>query len=177
MPAKHHFINTLLIAATLLPVTIVHAAQPILAVLQYQDGAKTKFAPIREQSGAVTAPSAGKPQTTWQLNPGDLLTGTAPPADRIIRFYSAVNNQPVLLCTVLVKYYPQAGKWVPGYRMEDRIVLMRDGADFKPIPAGTGDIELVLMVGTTLPNVDGYYSALQFGIPFKAVGIDAWVVN
>jgi hypothetical protein len=177
MPTKRHFINTLLIAALLLPAGVVHAAQPILAVLQYQDAAKTKFAPIRAQSGAVTSPAAGKPQTTWQLNSGELRSGATPPADRIIRFYSAINNQPVLLCSVLVKYYPRDGKWAPGYRMEDRIVLMRDGANLKPIPAGTGDVELVLMIGTTLPNVDGYYSALQFGIPFKPVGIDAWVVN
>ena len=178
MLTKRHFINTLLIAAVLLlPADIVHAAQPVLAQLQYQDGAKIKSAPIRAQTGTVTSPVAGKPQTAWRLSAGDARSGSAPPAERVIRFYHAVNNQPVLLCTVLVKYYPRDGKWKPAYHLEDRIVLMRAGENFRPIPAGTGDIELTLMIGGSLPNVDGYYSSLQFGLPSKAVGIDTWEVN
>ncbi len=178
MPTKRHVINTLLIAAVLLlPVGVVHAAQPILAQLHYLDGAKTKSVPIREQAGSVPSPAAGKPQTVWLLSAGDTRSGDAPPAERIIRFYHTVNNQPVLLCSVLVKYYPQDGKWKPAYHMQDRIVLMRDGTNFKPIPAGTGDIELTLTIGTSLPNVDGYYSTLQFGLPSKVVGIDTWEVN
>ncbi len=178
MPAKRHFIYTLLIAAVLLlPAGIVHAAQPVLAQLKYQEGTKIKSAPIREQSGIIPSPAAGKPQTAWVLSAGDTRSGDVPPAERVMRFYHAVNNQPVLLCSVLVKYYPRDGKWEPAYRMQDRIVLMRDGANFKPIPAGTGDIELTLMIGTSLPNVDGYYSTLQFGLPSKAVGIDTWEVN
>ena len=178
MPMKHHFLNTLLIAAALLlPAGVAQAAKPVLATLQYQDGAKTVSVPIREQAGSVASPKTSKPQSVWVLNAGDTRGGSAPPADRIIRLYHSVNTQPVLLCTVLVKYYPGNGKWIPTYQMQDRIVLMRNGANFKPIPADTGDIELTLMIGTSLPNVDGYYSKLQFGLPSKSVGIDAWVVN
>ena len=178
MLIKRHFINTLLITAVLwLPVEAVHAAQPILAQLKYLEGAKTKSAPIRAQAGIIPSPAVGKPQAVWLLSAGETLSGNAPAAERVIRFYHAVNNQPVLLCTVLVKYYPHDGKWVPAYHMEDRIVLMRAGENYRPIPAGNGDIELALMIGTSLPNVDGYYSSLQFGLPSKAVGIDTWEVN
>jgi hypothetical protein len=178
MPIKRRLIHNLLITAVLLlPAGIVHAAPPVLAQLQYLEGEKIKTAPIREQAGAVPSPAAGKPQTAWVLGSGDKRSGDAPPAERIIRFYHNVNNQPVLLCNVLVKYYPRDGKWEPAYHMQDRIVLMRDGASLKPIPAGTGDIGLTLMIGTSLPNVDGYYSSLQFGLPSRTVGIDAWEVN
>ena len=179
MPTKRHVTHALLIAVVvlLLPPSVVYAAKPILAQLQYQEGAKTISVPIREQAGNVSSVRTGKPQAAWVLNAGDARSGSAPPADRIIRLYHIINGQPVLLCSVLVKYYPRDGKWEPAYRMQDRIVLMRDGANFKPIPAGTGDIELTLMIGTSLPNVDGYYSKLQFGLPSKSVGIDAWKVN
>ncbi len=178
MPMKPHFLKSLLIALTLLlPVGAAHAAKPILATLQYQEGTKTVSVPIREQAGSVVSPKTSTPQVVWLLNTGDARSGSEPPADRVIRLYHTVNAQPVLLCTVLVKYYPSNGKWIPTYHMEDRIVLMRAGAIFKPIPADTGDIELTLMIGTSLPNVDGYYSKLQFGLPSKPVGIDAWIVN
>ncbi len=178
MPIKRCLIRNLLIAALLLlPASIVHAAPPVLAKLQYLEGEEIKTAPIREQAGAVPSPASGKPQTAWVLSAGDSRSGEAPPAERIIRFYHKVNSQPVLLCSVLVKYYPRNGKWEPAYHMQDRIVLMRDGDKFKPIPAGTGDIGVTLMIGTSLPNVDGYFSSLQFGLPSKSVGIDIWEVN
>ncbi len=178
MPMKPHFLKSLLIALSLLlPVGVAHAAKPVLATLQYQEGTKTVSVLIREQAGSVVSPKTSAPQAVWLLNSGDVRSGSAPPADRVIRLYHNVNAQPVLLCTVLVKYYPSNGKWIPTYHMQDRIVLMRDGATFKPIPADTGDIELTLLLGTSLPNVDGYYSKLQFGLPSKSVGIDAWIVN
>jgi hypothetical protein len=177
MSTTHPSIKALLLASALLSANVAQAAAPVLAQLDFQDGAKTKSTPIRELAGRIPSPAAGKPQTAWVLRAGDARSGDTPPPERVIRLYHTVNGQPVLLCTVLVKYYPHDGKWQPAYHLQDRIVLMRDGATLKPIPADTGDIELTLMIGSALPNVDGYYSSLQFGLPSKTVEIDAWEVN
>ena len=169
--------NTLLIAVLLLSSGMVHAAKPILAQLQYQEAGKIKSTPIHERTGTIASPVAGKPQAVWLMSTGATRSGDVPPQDRVIRLYHSVDGQLALLCTVLVKYYPHNGKWQPTYRMEERVILRRDGADFKPIPSGTGDIRLSLLLGTSLPNVDGYFSRLQFGFPSDSVSIDAWEVN
>jgi hypothetical protein len=154
-----------------------HAEKPALTLLQYNSGAKIKSTPIPDVPGKFKSPVAGKPQASWVLARGDLRSSATSPPERAIRFYRYVNAQPELVCTVQVKYFPHNGQWEPAYRMEDRVVLMRDGANVKPIPSGTGDMELVLMLGSSLPNVDGYYSKLEFGLPSKSVTIDAWDIN
>lgn len=181
MPANRH-LNTIPLLAALLIFLVgiapaAHAGKPALALLQYNDGTKIKSTPIADLPGKFKSPVAGKPRASWVLARGDLRgTATSPP-ERAMRFYRYVNAQPELVCTVQVKYFPRNGQWEPAYRMEDRVVLMRDGANVKPIPSGTGDMELVLLLGSSLPNVDGYYSKLEFGLPSKSLTIDAWDIN
>lgn len=181
MPAIRHRIikirASLGIALLLFPAIGAHAAPLVVAQLKYQEGTKTIATPVRLQKGMVKSAVAGKPRASWILDAGDLPGGGAEPAARVIRFYQLVDKQPALLCTVLVKYYPHNGKWRPAYRMEERVMLLRDGKGLKTIPMGTGDIELSLLISSNLPNPEGYYNQLRFGFPSRSTVIDAWEVN
>ena len=156
---------------------VVQAKEPTLVILQAPAGVKLKPIPIRDQVGKFPSPAAGKPQSSWILASGDARKSSTPPPDRVVRLYHSVNRQLVLLCTLQVQYSPHNGKWIPAYRIEERFVLARDGKQMKPLPSGMGEIDLAVMTGFGLPNVNGFYSRLEFSLPSRRVTIDAWEVQ
>ena len=166
-----------LIPAMLGAVPVAQAKESALVVLQAPAGVKLKPTPIRDRVGKFPSPVAGKPQSSWILARGDARKSPGPPPDRVVRLYHSVDKKLVLLCTLQVQYSPHNGKWIPAYRIEERFVLMRDGKHVKPLPSGMGEPDLVVITGTSLPNVHGFYSRLAFNLPARRVTIDAWEVQ
>ncbi len=166
-----------LMIAMLGTTSMVQAKEPALVVLQAPAGSKLKPTPIRDRVGKFPSPVKGKPQSSWILSSGDARKSSGPPPDRVVRLYHTVGKKPVLLCTLQVQYSPHNGKWIPAYRIEERFVLMRDGKQVKPLPSGMGEIDLVVMTNSSLPNVNGFYRRLEFSLPSKRVAIDAWEVQ
>jgi hypothetical protein len=155
-----------------------HAA-PDLAVLGYPTGpGKLKDTGIELKAGAVESPFAGQPQTVWILAPGDILETEQAPAPRQIQFYRRNRGQPAqLLCTVAVKYFPAEKGWRPAYRIEERFALVEQGNALVPLPRHTGDLGITQLRVPQAPNVEGYFPALEFGLPGTPVAIDFWVVK
>jgi hypothetical protein len=174
---RFRILATCLTIAALLGVSPVALAAPTLAKLYYTLNGKAKSTNIPDKTGRFLSPAAKVPQSTWLLANGEARSGSTRPSERVLRLYHVENQHGQLLGTVLVKFYARNGKWQPAYRMEDNIALLHDGNQVKPIPTGMGDIELTLGSGTTLPNADGYYTRLEFGVPGKAITIDVWEVQ
>ena len=166
-----------LMIATLAALPEAHAKEPALVILQASTGSKLKPTPIRDRVGRFPSPVAGKPQSSWVLAGGDARKSVKPPPDRVVRLYHSVDKKPVLLCTVQVQYSPHNGKWIPAYRIEERFVLMRNGTQVKPLPSGMGELDLVVLTNSSLPNVHGFYSRLEFSLPSRRVAIDSWEVQ
>lgn len=151
------------------------AKAPALVILQAPTGTKLKPTPIRDQIGKFPSPVTGKPQSSWILAGGDARASPNPPPDRLVRLYHAVDNQLLLLCTLVVKYSLYDNKWIPAYRIEERFVLMHN--DKQPLPSGMGDIDLAVMTGPELADANGFYRRLEFSLSSRPVTIDAWEVQ
>ena len=176
------YLDISLIAAPLLILIfgiapLAQAKEPALVMLQAPAGVKLKPTPIRDQVGIFPSPVANKPQSSWILANGDVRKSATPPRDRVVRLYYSVDRQQVLLCTLLVQYFPRNGRWIPAYRMEERLTLVRDGTRTKPLPTGMGEIDLVVATNLDLPNVNGFYKRLEFSLPSRRVTVDAWEVQ
>lgn len=154
-------------------------AAPDLAVLGYlTDGGKLKTTDIELRAGAVASPFAGKPHTVWILKPGDTLGAEVAPAPRQIQLYRRNRGQPAqLLCTVSVKYFRAEKGWRPAYRLEERFALIEQGDDLVPVPRHTGELGIIQLRVPQPANVEGYYPALEFGLPNTAISVDFWVVK
>ena len=166
-----------LMIAMLVTAPVAQAKEPALVILQAPAGSKLKPTPIRDRVGKFPSPVAGKPQSSWILTPGDARKSSVSPPNRVVQLYHTVDKKPALLCTLTVQYSPHNGKWIPAYRIEERVVLMRDGKRVKPLPSGAGEIDLVVMTNSSLPDVNGFYSRLEFSLPSRRVAIDAWEVR
>jgi hypothetical protein len=154
-----------------------HAAPPDLALLAFPGATKKEIIHIPAKTGKYTPKTAGKAQRSWLLLSGAPLQAATRPDERVIRLFRVIENTPTLLCTIVVKYFPDNGKWQPLYRMEERMMLARTGDHLVPVPSGMGDPDLNLMVGSSLPNVEGYFDRIEFGLPSAPIAIDSWEVQ
>ena len=149
-----------------------HAAPPDLAQLTFAGATKKQVIHIPAKTGKYTPKNKGPAQASWFLIPGEALKAETQPREQVIRLYHTTASTRALLCTIVVKYFPANGKWLPRYRMEENLMLARSGDHLVPAPTGMGEPDLNLMVGTLLPNVEGYYDRIEFGLPLTRVAID-----
>ena len=149
-----------------------HAAPPDLAQLTFAGATKKQIIHIPAKAGKYTPKNKVSAQASWFLVAGEALKAGTQPAEQVIRLYRTAGSTRALLCTIAVKYFPANGKWLPRYRMEENLMLARTGERLVPMPTGMGEPDLNLMVGTLLPNVEGYYDRIEFGLPLTSVAID-----
>jgi hypothetical protein len=109
----------------------------------------------------------------WTLQAGDTLPVAARPPDRVVELYSGTALAPFLLCRVALRYYPGAGGWVPQFRFdEDPAVAFVNGRW-----QSAGDINGLVRYGGTLPNADGFFPTIEFGLGAGPLAIVAWRVR
>ncbi len=157
-----------------------HAAAPVLLTLESADrGLPRVRAAIKAEGGGLTpSPARGHKREKWTLRPGEALTSDARPADRLVELYQASGTQATLLCAVQVRYFQnKEGQWQPHYVMLDEPLVMRRGERWLPGTALRGNAALVVLTSATLPNAEGFYPTLEFGLSIGTTPIDYWQVK
>lgn len=155
------------------------AAAPLLLTLESADPGKPRVsASIKAEGGLTESPTRGQGREKWVLRPGETLSSDARPADRLVELYQASGNQSVLLCAVQIRYFQNAdGGWRPHYLMLDEPLVTRKGERWQPVTALRGNAALVVLTGSTLPNAEGFYPSLEFGLTLGAIPVDYWQVR
>ncbi len=155
------------------------AAAPVLLTLESADPGKPRIsATIKAEGGLTESTTRGQKREKWSLKPGEALAADTRPADRLVELYQASGNQATLLCAVQVRYFRnKAGEWQPHYVMVDEPLVTRIGEKWLPATALRGNAALVVITNATLPNAEGFYPAIEFGLSIGTTPIDYWRVR
>jgi hypothetical protein len=152
---------------------------PALMVLDYVNNSTEQRTNVDILPGEYTSPFTGKPlaQVTVLAGAGIKTDQTLP--DRVVGFYAGQGISRTLVCEILVRYYRNdAGVWIPNYRFVDQAFAVPDGnGGWMPVATPGGAVGMINVTSTTLPNVDGFYTTLQFGPANGYLQIDSWVVK
>jgi hypothetical protein len=159
--------------------SVLHAAStPVLMLLEHTEAGKPIQTKIEVKDGLVTSPDKGKPQAKWIIRAGDTLKAGSRPGDRTVNFYQSADTQSTLLFIVKVRYYQNGeGRWVPQFLLNEEPLVIRKNGRWQPLTTVQGVPSLIARTGTALPNAEGYFASLEFGITTGATSIDAWLVQ
>jgi hypothetical protein len=160
-------------------ISVLHAAStPVLMLLEHTEAGKPVQTKIELKAGLVASPEKGKPQTKWIIRAGDTLKSEVQPGDRNVNFYQSTDTQSTLLFIVKVRYYQNAtGRWVPQFLLNEEPLVIRKNGRWQPLTTVQGVPSLIVQTGTALPNAEGYFPSLEFGMSTGATSIDAWLVQ
>lgn len=153
-----------------------HAGENLLMVLEYVESGKTRRTEISSRIGAYVAPRTGQAPASWRIRAGEAVSGGAPP-EHEVEFLRRENGTLEALCIVRVKYFRAQGLWQPAYRLDETPLFVRDGSGWRPLPTPSGNPALIQLLGSTLPNAEGYYPQLEFSLSTGSSAIDSWVVR
>ena len=134
---------------------------------------------VEAKPGAALSPARGGEFEKWKLRPGSTLVAKARPEDGLVEFYRGADIERVLLCSIGIRYFrDDRGLWVPHYQLNQEAIVIRDnGGRWQPLTAVHGAPSLIVLTSTTLPNAEGFYPSLEFGLTNGRLQIDSWVVR
>ena len=79
---------------------------------------------------------------------------------------------------MIVRYFRNAeGLWVPHFRLDEEPLVRREGNRWVPLLQERGLPTLIVLTSSTLPNAEGFYPALEFGLTTGPLSIDLWRVR
>ena len=152
---------------------------PILIQLEYrnQDGEHIRTE-IEAKPGLIASPLENRTQTKWAIRSGEAIKSNHRPGDRIVNFYKGAGLHGILLCTINVRYFrDSSGQWIPRYQLNQQPLVRWDGGRWKPVFEVRGVPNLVVLTGSSLPNAEGFYPSLEFGMTSSRTTIDSWNVK
>ncbi len=154
------------------------AATPVLMVLAHTEGDKTVATQIESKAGMVASPDLGKRQVQWSLRASEAIKSATRPAERVVSFYQGTGTQRSTLFIVNTRYYPTPdGKWLAQFQIDQEPLVARVNGRWQPLTTVQGVPSLIVITSNTLPNAEGYYSALDFSFTTGPTSIDAWSVQ
>ena len=154
------------------------ASTPVLMLLEHREAGKPIQTKIEMKAGLVASPDKGKPQAKWIIRAGNALKSEVQPGDRTVNFYQSTDTQSTLLFIVKVRYYQYAaGRWLPQFLLNEEPLVIRKNGRWQPLTSVQGVASLIVQTGTALPNAEGYFPFLEFGMTTGATSIDAWLVQ
>jgi hypothetical protein len=154
------------------------SSTPVLMLLEHTEAGKQIQTKIEVKDGLVASPDKGKPQAKWIIRAGDALKAGSQPGDRTVNFYQSAETQSTLLFIVKVRYFQNGtGQWVPLFQLDEEPLVIRINGRWQPLTTTQGVSSLIVQTGTALPNAEGYFPSLEFGITTGATSIDAWLVQ
>jgi hypothetical protein len=158
---------------------VLHAASaPVLMLLEHTQDGKPIQTKIEMKAGLVASADKGKPQARWIIRAGDALKSEVQPGDRSVNFYQSTGIQGTLLFIVKVRYYQNAaGRWVPQFQLNEEPLVIRKDGRWQPLTSVQGVPSLIVQTGNALPNAEGYFPSIEFGVTTGAASIDAWLVQ
>jgi hypothetical protein len=159
--------------------SLAQAREPVLLVLAYVENDKLVKQDLRGDVGLFPLKATKGPQPEWQLRPGESLKGANRPADKFIELIFLVNDTDQTLCVVEVRYFLDGGRWKPYFRIDDSPLVIRDPNSGLWRPAGyvDGNPSLLMFIGPKIPNLEGYYSELDFSLTTGPLAITSYRVR
>lgn len=114
--------------------------------------------------------------TVWRLEPGERIEGAARPRERVVDLYTGTARALNLAARVFVRYYATPAGWVPHFRLEEQPAVVQVNGRWQPLqlPGGAGQL---VRYGSTLPNPEGFFPALEFGPAGGTLPIAGWKVH
>lgn len=160
----------------------LHAEEPppVLMVLDYDIGGKHLPQPIPMKLGEFTLSEAPPGADKLRITAGDAFPAAAArPSDRAVELYQASTQGRSLVCIVHVRYFrDRAGRWVANFQLVEQPLVARDAqGNWKPFTEIRGTPGLVVLSGSALPNAEGFYPSLEFGLNLKKVFVNSWAVR
>lgn len=131
---------------------------------------------VREARGIQLAQSL-QAAATWKLQPGDPVRAEPRPPDRVIELYTGTLQAPSLLCRVLLRYYAGRAGWTPHFRLEQEPLLAKVNGRWQPFELIRGAAGALVQHGSVLPNAEGFFPTLEFGLSAGLLPIVAWQVR
>ncbi len=150
---------------------------PSLMIIEYRNLRDRLSVEVPLSPGLVPSPHQGKSQRRIAILPGDALRASTRPPDRSVNLYRGVNEQRILLCVIQVRYYrTDSERWLPRFQLYQEPTLVRDGDGWKPAATALSAPGLIVRTSSTLPNAQGYFRSLEFGLTNGPIFVDAWQV-
>lgn len=110
---------------------------------------------------------------TWKVLPGDPIRADSQPPDRLVELYSGTLLAPDLLCRIVLHYYPSDDGWIPQFRLEEQPAVAWINGRWQPL----GDIAGIVRHGNLVPNAEGFFQTIEFGLSAGSLAIIAWRVR
>lgn len=173
-------VNPLLLAGALLCLApVAQAKEPVVLVLSYIQNDKTVSQDIRGDVGRFPLEKTKTAQFQWLLRPGDSVKSAVRPDDKFIELAHAADGNSLTLCVVEVRYFPDGQRWKPAFRIDETPLVARDPAtgQWRPVGYVDGNPALIQLIGPSLPNAEGYYAELRFGLTTGPVAIHSYTVR
>lgn len=130
---------------------------------------------VLEKPGAQFANPPALAQT-WRIKAGDAVGGNAQPGDRVVELYTGTPHAPTFLCRVVLRYYRGKSGWLPQFRLDEEPLVARINGRWQPLDPARGLAGLV-QFGSTLPNGEGFFPTIEFGLGGAMLPIVAWQVR
>jgi len=150
-----------------------------LMVLEHREKDKILLAKVPAKAGTTASPLKGKPLDKIRVLPGNALAGGARPGDIVVEFQRGNGIETGTVCAITIRYFADArGFWVPHFRMNEEMLVTRgpDGR-WRPLNIGSGAPSFPVLTGTSLPNADGFFPTLEFGLTNGMLHIDSWTIR
>jgi hypothetical protein len=112
--------------------------------------------------------------SNWKLTSADTVAGDTRPADRLIELYTGTASAPILLCRILLRYYPSRAGWIPYFQLNEEPLLTRVNGRWQPIEIAPGVSALLVRKGGMLPNAEGFFPAIEFGLSSGPLTVVGW---
>ena len=161
------FLLALLSAALALPAT--GAERTLMTLASAPKAVELK---VLDKAGPQPAASI-VPAPAWRLLPGETLTAAERPRDRLIELYAGTPQSPSLLARVWLRYYRGAAGWTAYFRLEEVPLVALVNGRWQPLDPARGVVGLVLQ-GNALPNAEGFFPTLEFGLGGGTLAIVGW---
>jgi hypothetical protein len=178
-PRIARYIALLALTLGALVPTHVAAADPALMLLEYSENDKIVQAKVLAKAGESVSPSRGKALQKIRVLAGNPLAIDRQPNDIIVEFRRGSGTEIETLCQITVRYFrDNRGLWIPHFQLVEQIAAFRgpDGR-WRPFNSAPGSPSLIMMIGTSLPNAEGFYPALELGLTNGSLQIDSWTVH
>lgn len=158
-----------------------HAAffDPILMVLEHTDNGKPVKTKVVAKAGQTISPLRGKALEKIRILPGNPLAISQRPDDIAVELHHGSGIEAGILCSINIRYFRDArGLWVPHFQLiEEALVTRGPDGRWRPLSMARGAPSLIVMTGTSLPNPDGFYPMLEFGLTSGMLQVDSWTIR
>ena len=165
------------VTALALAAPFAHAA-PVIMILQSQLQGSLIQAEVEAVPELVTSPLAGKALPKWSVVPGEAVKSKQRPQDRVVHLLRKVGLEYQHICSINLRYFPdKQGAWLPHFQLDEQPAVVRKNGRWQPLTTVRGLPSLVVLTSNTLPNAEGFYSSLEFGLTLGLMSIDSWIVR